>query len=111
MACRVYQFKADARAMPARREPAALDHRDLVGHVLVDGVMRDSIHAALRHDLAGVKFLRHRSLHFNDLLYVGNRPGVTYVPAPQLLGRNSRIANANPSRSPKGCRRSKAASG
>src|SRR4051794_39968882 len=48
--------------MPARRGPPALDDRDLVRHVLVDGVMRDPIHAAFRHDLAGVKLLRDRTL-------------------------------------------------
>ena len=55
---RMGELEADALAMPAGRKPAALDHRDLVRHVGMRGIMRNRVDAGLRDDLAGSEFLR-----------------------------------------------------
>src|SRR5580693_3903698 len=56
---RVGELKADALAMPAGRKAAAVDHRDLVRHVGMRGIMRNGVDAGLRDDLAQPEFLRH----------------------------------------------------
>jgi len=44
---RVYQLKADALSMAARREAPALDDRNLVRHVGVLRIMGDAVYPAL----------------------------------------------------------------
>src|SRR5260370_25546594 len=56
---RMGELEADPLAMPAGRKPAALDHRDLVRHVGMRGIMRNRVDAGLRDDLSGLEFLRH----------------------------------------------------
>src|SRR2546428_12573387 len=53
------ELEADAFAMPAGRKTLALDHRDLVRHVGMRPIVGDGVDAGLRHDLAGLEFLRH----------------------------------------------------
>src|SRR5437016_3150648 len=53
------ELKADALAMSAGRKAPALDHRDLVRHVGMRGIMRNRVDAGLRDDLSGLEFLRH----------------------------------------------------
>ena len=56
---RMAELRADALAMPAGRKAPALDHRHLVRHVGMRGIVGDRVDAGLRHDLAGLLFLRH----------------------------------------------------
>jgi hypothetical protein len=53
------ELEPDALAMPAGRKAPALDHRHLVRHVGMRGIVGDRVDAGLRHDLAGLLFLRH----------------------------------------------------
>jgi hypothetical protein len=57
---RMGELEADALAMPAGRKAPALDHRDLVRHVGMRGIVGNCLHAGLRDDLARPEFLRHR---------------------------------------------------
>jgi hypothetical protein len=57
---RMGELEADALAMPAGRKAPALDHRDLVRHVGMRGIVGNCLDAGLRDDLARPEFLRHR---------------------------------------------------
>jgi hypothetical protein len=53
------ELEPDTLAMPAGRKAPALDHRHLVRHVHMRGIVGDRVDAGLRHNLARLEFLRH----------------------------------------------------
>src|SRR3954470_3461259 len=57
----VYQLEADPLAVPAGREPPALDHSDLVRHVGVLRVVSDAVDPRLRDDLSRFELLVHEA--------------------------------------------------
>src|SRR5690242_7220289 len=58
---RMRELEPDAFAMTAGRKAPALDHRHLVRHVRMRGIVGDRVDAGLRHDLARLEFLRHHA--------------------------------------------------
>jgi len=59
---RMNQLEGDPLAMAAGREPSSFYNRDLVWHVGVNRIMRNTVDAGFGEDLTRFEFLGHHSL-------------------------------------------------